>query len=93
MSDEEGDYCTVCGGMVPKAGNVRQITVDGKVVGINGLDQILKQVAEMGISNSVQVKETLIAAVKAANYIPTKKMGGYGDALYGEYLRYTTFLG
>lgn len=88
MADDEGEYCTVCGGMVPKAGNVRQITVDGKVVGINGLDQILKRVAEMDISGPVQVKEALLTAVKAANYVPTKKTEAYGDALYGEYLHY-----
>ncbi|WP_062396935.1 hypothetical protein [Methanogenium cariaci] len=84
----KGEYCTVCGGMVPKAGDVQQITVDGKAVGISGLDQILKQVAEMEFSGPLQVKAALLTAVKAANYVPTKKAEAYRDALYGEYLRY-----
>lgn len=88
MTDDEGEYCTVCGGMVPKAGDVRQITVDGKAVGISGLDQILKTVAGLNLSGPVQVKEALLAAVKAVNYVPTKKAGAYEDALYSEYLRY-----
>jgi hypothetical protein len=89
MADDEGEYCKVCGGMVPKAGDVRQITVDGKTVGINGLDYILKQVAELNLSGPAQVKEALFEAVKASHYIPTKKAGAYEDALYSEYLRYT----
>ena len=89
MSDDEGEYCRVCGGMVPKAGDVRQIIVDGKTIGIKGLDRILEQVSGMEFSGPVQVKEALLAAVKAANYVPTKKAGAYGDALYDEYLHYT----
>ena len=87
MADDEGEYCTVCGGMVPKAGGVRQITVDGKEVGIYELDLILKQVADMELSGPVQVKEALLSAVKGANYVPTKKAGAYEDALYDEYMR------
>ncbi|MDE4908279.1 NAC family transcription factor [Methanogenium marinum] len=93
MADEEGEYCKVCGGMVPKAGDVQQIMVDGKTVGIKGLDQILRQVAEMDFSGPVQVKEALLTAVKATNYVPTKKVGAYEDALYSEYLRYTELRG
>ena len=89
MPDDEGEYCTVCGGMVPKAGNVRVISVDGKEVGVNGLDQILKSVAEMELLSPAEVKDALISAVKAGNYIPTKKSGAYAKALYAEYLRFT----
>lgn len=89
MTDEEGDYCTICGGMVPKAGSVRTIEVDGKEVGIPGLDQILKSVAEMELSGPAEVKDSLLSAVKAGSYVPTKKAGAYADALYTEYLRST----
>ena len=74
--------------MVPKAGDVRQIIVDGKTTGIKGLGLILEQVSEMEFFGPVQVKEALLTAVKAANYVPTKKTEAYGDALYGEYLHY-----
>lgn len=65
MTDEDGEYCTICGGMVPKAGDVRMIEVDGKEVGIPGLDQILKSVAEMDLSGPAEVKDSLLSAVKA----------------------------
>ncbi|NLO77760.1 MAG: NAC family transcription factor [Methanomicrobiales archaeon] len=90
MTADEGEYCKVCGGMVPKAGDVRQITVHGKMVGINGLDHILMQVKELNLSGPTQVKEALFTAVKVANYIPTKKAAAYEDALYREYLSYIT---
>lgn len=89
MADDEGEYCTICGGMVPKGGNVRTIAVDGKDVGINGLDLILKSVAEMELHGPAEVKDALLSAVKAGNYVPTKKSGAYADALYTEYLRFT----
>lgn len=89
MADDEGEYCTICGGMVPKAGDVRMITVDGKEVGVNGLDLILKSVAETDLPGPVEVKEALFSAVKAANYIPTKKSDAYADALYAAYLQFT----
>ncbi len=45
MTDKEGNYCTICGGMVPPGYNdVKQIEVDGKVIGINKLDFILEDV-------------------------------------------------
>ena len=89
MADHEGEYCTICGGMVPKAGNVRVISVDGKEVGVTGLDQILKSVTEMDLAGPAEVNDALLSAVKAGNYIPTKKSGVYAKALYAEYLRFT----
>ncbi len=89
MTDEkDGDYCTVCGGMVPKGSDVRIIPVDGKEVGINQLAFILKEVAGLNPMSEAQVKEALLARVKALNYVPTKKEAAYADALYGAYLRY-----
>ncbi len=45
MTDKEGNYCTICGGIVSAGYNdVKQIEVDGKVIGINELDFILEHV-------------------------------------------------
>lgn len=89
MADKEGDYCTICGGIVPKAGDVRTITVDGKVIGVSGLDRILKTVAEMDLAGPAEVKEALLSAMRSVNYIPTKKSDAYANTLYAEYLRFT----
>ncbi len=45
MTDKEGNYCTICGGVVSAGYNdVKRIEVDGKVIGINKLDFILEDV-------------------------------------------------
>jgi hypothetical protein len=89
MTDgKDGDYCTVCGGMVPKGSDVYIIAVDGKDVGINQLAFILREVADLKPMSEAQVKEALLARVKALNYVPTKKEAAYADALYEAYLRY-----
>lgn len=89
MADNEGECCTICGGMVPKAEGVRLIFVDGKSVGIGELDRILEMVADKGPAGPAEVKEALLSAVKAVNYVPTKKSDAYADALYDEYPRFT----
>lgn len=89
MADKEGDYCTICGGIVPKAGDVRTITVDGKAIGVRGLDRILETVAEMDLAGPAEVREALLSTMRSVNYIPTKKSDAYADALYAEYLLFT----
>jgi len=87
-NEKDGDYCTVCGGMVPKGSDVRIIPVDGREVGINQLAFIIKEVAELGLTGEAEVKGALLVRVKALNYVPTKKEAAYADAVYLEYLRY-----
>ena len=43
--DKDGDYCTICGGMVPKGSDVAIITVDGKEMLIMSEDDILAIIA------------------------------------------------
>jgi hypothetical protein len=71
MTNNEGAYCTICGGMVP-AGmqDITQVTVDGKVIGINKLDFILEEVKKLNLSS---------------NYIPTKRKEVYAQTLLNEY--------
>ena len=86
--EKEGDYCTVCGGMVPKGSDVRIVPVDGREVGINQLAFIMREVAELGLTGEAKVKEALLVRVRALNYVPTKKEAAYADAVYLEYLKY-----
>ncbi|MBT8508331.1 hypothetical protein AZH53_07925 [Methanomicrobiaceae archaeon CYW5] len=86
--DKDGDYCTICGGMVPKGSDVVIITVDGKEVGINRLAFIIREVADHRPEGVAAIKDALLARVKALNYVPTKKEAAYADAVYAEYLKY-----
>ncbi|WAI02346.1 hypothetical protein [Methanogenium organophilum] len=61
--------------------------MDGKKVGVSGLTGYWRLWQRW--SGPVQVKEALLLAVKAANYVPTKKSDAYADALYSEYLQFT----
>ncbi|MDD3407141.1 MAG: NAC family transcription factor [Methanomicrobium sp.] len=85
MSDKDGDYCTVCGGMVPSGNDIKQISVDGKVIGINRLDFILSEVRKQNLSSDSQIKEEIMKRASVLNYIPSKKRDSYAKALMDEY--------
>ena len=86
--DKDGDYCTICGGIVPKGSDVAIITVDGREVGINRLAFIIREVADHRPEGVAAIKDALLTRVKALNYVPTKKEAAYADAVYAEYLKY-----
>ena len=85
MNEDEGKYCIVCGGMVPSGSDVRRIDIDGKSIGINGLDEIIAQVKALNPESDIRIKDELVAAVSKKNYIPTKKRDAYAEALLREY--------
>jgi hypothetical protein len=86
MTNNEGAYCTICGGMVP-AGmqDITQVTVDGKVIGINKLDFILEEVKKLNLSSNAEIIEEIMKRVCALNYIPTKRKEVYAQTLLNEY--------
>lgn len=86
MTDNEGAYCTICGGMVP-AGmqDIKQITVDGNFIGINKLDFILEEVKKLNLSSNAEIIEEIMKRVCALNYIPTKRKEVYAEVLLNEY--------
>ncbi len=84
-NDQDGYYCTICGGIPPDKINIRQILVDGKSTGIDKLDWILAEVRELNLSNDTVIIEKLLKRTKALNYVPTKKAKEYGEALLKEY--------
>ncbi len=81
----EGDYCTVCGGIKPEAIKTRTILVEGKATGINQLDLIIDGVRKLRLDDDAAVRAELLRRAGAFNYIPTKKKEAYSDALMQEY--------
>ncbi|MEI7433685.1 MAG: NAC family transcription factor [Methanomicrobiales archaeon] len=84
-NDQDGYYCTICGGIPPDKINIRQILVDGKETGIDKLDWIIAEVRKLKISDDTVITEELLKRTLALNYVPTKKAKEYGEALLMEY--------
>ena len=66
----------------------KQLTLpDGFQVGIINLDTILKEVAELKLTDAEAIKEELLKRVKAYNYMASGAECGYSVALFREYKR------
>ena len=85
--EDEGVYCTICGGMVTEAPGVRRIPIDGIETGITGLDECIAAVRALGLGDDGAVARELLARLSKGNYIPTKKRDAYAAALLEEYGR------
>ena len=85
--EDEGVYCTICGGMVGQAPGVRKVVIDGIETGITGLDECIAAVKAMGLADDTAIREALLVRLGKGNYIPTKKREAYGAALLEEYRR------
>ena len=84
-NDQDGYYCTICGGIPPDQIKIKKIPIDGKETGIDRLDWILLDVADMNLTNDETIITEIIKRVQQFNYIPTKKMAEYRKALLREY--------
>ena len=84
-NDQDGYYCTICGGIPPDRITIKQILVDGKATGIDKLDWILAEVRKLNLSNDMIITEELLKRTKVLNYVPTRKEKEYGEALLLEY--------
>ena len=84
-NDQDGYYCTICGGIPPDKITIRQILIDGKATGIDKLDWILAEVRKLNLSNDTIITEELLRRTRVLNYVPTKKSKEYGEALLLEY--------
>jgi len=86
MSDEkDGVYCKVCGGIIPQDTKIGTIEVDGKPTGINQLDFILDEVTSLHLQNNSDLRNELVKRAKVLNYIPTKMIEKYAEALLRVY--------
>ncbi len=82
---KDGSYCTICGGIPPDQVKIKKIVIDGKETGIDRLDWILLDVYSLGIQNDSAITDELEKRVRQFNYIPTKKIEEYREALLREY--------
>ncbi len=83
--EKDGYYCTICGGIPPDQIKIKKIPIEGKETGIDRLDWILLDVAGLKCTNDEIITDEIIKRVRQFNYIPTKKMNQYREALLREY--------
>jgi hypothetical protein len=83
--EKDGYYCTICGGIPPDQIKIRKITIEGKETGIDRLDWILLDVASLELTGDEAITDEIIKRVRQFNYIPTRKVAEYREALLREY--------
>jgi len=83
--EKDGYYCTICGGIPPDQIKIKKIPIEGKETGIDRLDWILLDVAGLNLTSDETITDEIIKRVREFNYIPTKKMAEYREALLREY--------
>jgi hypothetical protein len=84
-NEDEGYYCTICGGIPPDKITTKRILVDGKETGINQLDWIVAEVRKLKLSDDAEITGELLKRTKALNYVPTRMTEKYAEALLKEY--------
>jgi len=67
--------------------NIRKITVEGKPVGIAGLQAAFAAVDAKGLTGDAEIAAELMRRVEKENYVPPALGGEYADALLAEYRR------
>lgn len=81
----DGNYCTICGGIPPDQIKIKKIVIDGKETGIDRLDWILLDVYRRNFLNDETITDELVKRVRQFNYIPTRMMTEYRASLLREY--------
>jgi hypothetical protein len=70
------------------ARTIKKLTLpDGFRVGISNLDIILKEVADLKLTDANAIKMELLARVKSCNYVASGAENEYSIALFKEYQR------
>jgi len=77
--ENEGNYHPVCGGLPPL--KIKSIPVDGKETGIDRLDEILADVAQLDLHDNDAIREALLRIAGKYNYIPPGMADAYAAAL------------
>ncbi|MFC1991639.1 hypothetical protein ACFLVC_02810 [Chloroflexota bacterium] len=69
---------------------IKKLTLpDGFRVGISNLDNILKEVTKLKLTDIKTIKTELLERVKTYNYVASSAENEYSTALYREYQRIT----
>jgi hypothetical protein len=84
-NETDGYYCPICGGIPPDQVKIKKIAIEGKETGIDRLDRILQEVANLRLTRENEIGDELVRRVQQFNYIPTKKTAEYREALLREY--------
>jgi hypothetical protein len=87
-NDNDGYYCTICGGIPPDKITTKRVLIDGKETGIDHLDWIFGEVAKLAVENDTVLTEEILKRVKQFNYVPTKKTPEYGSGLLAAYKKF-----
>ena len=84
MTIEKQQFC--CEAAAARA--TKKITLpDGFQVGIINLDNILKEIAELNLTDAEAIKTELLERVKSQNYVASDAEYDYSVALFREYRR------
>lgn len=72
-----------CPGSAKK--NVKQINIGGNLVGIVNLDEIMKEMSALNLTDDDEISQKLLDGVKIFNYVPSTAAKEYKNALLKEY--------
>jgi hypothetical protein len=87
-NENDGYYCTICGGIPPDKITTKRVLIDGKETGIDHLDWILAEVKKLAVDDDAIIREEIVRRVKQFNYVPTKKTTEYGTGLLAAYKKF-----
>jgi len=87
-NENDGYYCTICGGIPPDRITTKRVLIDGKETGIDHLDWIFMEVAKLGVENDTVLTDEILKRVKQFNYVPTRKTAEYGTGLLAAYKQF-----
>jgi len=67
---------------------IRKLTLpDGFQVGLSNLDNILREVADLKLTDDKAIKKELLGRIKACNYVASGAENDYSSTLLQEYRR------
>ena len=66
----------------------RLILIEGKQIGIVGLDEVFEELTKSGCRPDESAKQLLLTKLKALNYVPKAKEEAYASAFLKEYQNY-----
>ena len=87
-NENDGYYCTICGGIPPDKITTKRVLIDGKETGIDHLDWIFGEVKKLPVENDAALTEEILKRVKQFNYVPTRKTAEYGAGLLVAYKKF-----
>lgn len=87
-NENDGYYCTICGGIPPDKITTKRVLIDGKETGIDHLDWIFGEVKKLAVANDEDVTDEILKRVRQFNYVPTKKTAEYGAGLLAAFKKF-----